>query len=89
MGELIWKCETKFKKLTWHALIGGCKTRVLHQLLIEFILKNKRSPTYGGRAHSKAYEATLIGSFILYDFMFSQSICPLATPKLKFGFLWM
>ena len=39
MGELILKCETKFKKLTWHALIGGCKTRVLHRLLIEFILQ--------------------------------------------------
>ena len=43
MGELIWKCETKFKKLTWHALIGGCKTEVLHRLLIEFILLNKTS----------------------------------------------
>ena len=38
MGELILKCETKFKKLTWPALISGCKTGVLHRLLIEFIL---------------------------------------------------
>jgi hypothetical protein len=38
VGELILKCETKFKKLKWHALIGRCKTGVLHWILIEFIL---------------------------------------------------
>jgi hypothetical protein len=38
VGELILKCETKFKKLTWHALIGGCRTEVLHRIFIEFIL---------------------------------------------------
>ena len=35
MGELILKCAEKWKKkMTWYALIDGCKTRVLYGFLI-------------------------------------------------------
>jgi hypothetical protein len=55
VGELILKCDTKFKKLTWHALIGVCKTEVLHQLLIEFILFLKSLAFSYGYLVSKVY----------------------------------
>jgi hypothetical protein len=34
VGELILKCAKKWKKMTWYALIGGCKTRALYGFLI-------------------------------------------------------
>jgi hypothetical protein len=41
VDEVILKCEIKFKKVTCHALIGGCKTGVIHPILIESILNSK------------------------------------------------
>ena len=38
MNELILECEIKYKKVRCQAFIGGCKTGVIHRLLIEFIL---------------------------------------------------
>ncbi len=53
MVELILKCETKFKKLTWHAFISGCKTKVLHWIFIEFILIKILIPLDLGGLRSK------------------------------------
>ena len=39
VSELILECGIKCKKVRCHAFIGGCKTDIIHRLLIECILK--------------------------------------------------
>ena len=41
MGELIIEYGIKCKNVRCHVFIGGCKTRVIHQLLIECILNSE------------------------------------------------
>ena len=60
MGELILKYETKFKKLTWHALIGRCKIGVLHWSLLNlfsfenngFLIRTLLIPHHGVKQYS-------------------------------------